>query len=243
MMAHKQGNKPGDDSSTLGLKFDSEKPRWELLPNEQLIEIVRIFNTLSKKEVGFDPLVYDREDLINDMLHRILSYKTANIISKQKFLAIIAFKMFFLLRGKPYIMEDFKKNQESEIRFDLIDMKDVEGVVNVYTMGAKKYADNNWKKVDKDRYYGALLRHFNTLRTDDRYDPELGCLHAHQVIWNLISLMWIESQVPEKIMNAAKKMQGLPAINIKTLKKKAAKKVAKKIKKRDRSRAFGNKIK
>jgi hypothetical protein len=59
-------------------------------------------------------------------------------------------------------------------------------------MGAKKYADNNWQKVSADRYFGAMVRHFKAAMIGQRYDAELGCLHLHQVIWNMMALMWLD---------------------------------------------------
>lgn len=245
-MAHEQGNKPTDDPNKYGLKFDSGKPRWELLPVEQLMEIIRVFNILIplngmvKNNIKFDLTKFDREDLINNILQEILMYKVGATFngSGQRYLAIIAFKMFFLLRAKPYTKEELTKST-SNSRWDLLDMKDVEGVVDVFTKGAAKYADNNWQKVSAKRYYDALIRHFNTVRTPERYDSELGCLHMHQAIWNVIALMWIESQIPESIMKASKKLRGVSLAvkppRQKAAKKKVAKKKAAKKKKRTSS--------
>ena len=236
-MAHLQGNNPGDDPTKYGLKFDSEKPRWGLLPTTQLEKVVEVFNMLlpsgESKEYGYLNLKdFDKEVLINVITNRIFSWKNGNKIfvnKRYRTLSIIAFEMFLLLRGKPYTDEELNRAKGCYNRWDLINMKDVEGVVNVYTMGAKKYADNNWQKVSPDRYYDALLRHFNTVRTSNRYDSELGCLHMHQAIWNVLSLMWIEDQIPESIKRVAQKLKGMPPIKVTIPKKKAVKKkVAKK---------------
>ena len=232
-MAHEQGNKPGDDPSKYGLKFDSEKPRWELIPKLELMKIVEVFNPLlpNGKACGydFDITKFNRENLINDIFQLIFSYgmgdKSSQLGPRHSLLTIIAFKIFFLLRNKPYSKEELERSNTG-LRWDLLNMKDIECVVNVYTMGARKYADHNWKRVSANRYYDALIRHFSTVRTPDRYDSELGCLHLHQAIWNVISLMWLESRIPDEILSAAKKLKGTSPIIVKPLKEKTAKKKA-----------------
>jgi len=219
-MAHLQGNKPTDDSNKYGLKFDSEKSRWSLLPIEQVMNVVRMFNS---DLLDIDIKKFHREDLINSIFSDISFYKKRTSQEKAKIMRAVAFKMFFLLRNKPYTKEELERSSYP-FRWDLLDIKDLEGVVNVYTMGAKKYAPNNWQKVSEERYYDALIRHFNTIRTPNRYDSELGCLHAHQVIWNALSLMWLNSQIPEEILKAAKKIKQAPSIMIKPVKKKIVKK-------------------
>jgi len=226
-MAHNQGNQPGDDPAIFGLKFDSEKPRWELLPSRQIIDIVKLFRPFIEVKVdSFNLKKFHRENIINDVIDNIMLFKPGrNNKFNYNLLSTIAFKIFFLLRGKSYTEEELIRSN-SPFRWDLLDMKDLEGIVNVYTAGAKKYADWNWQRVSSERYYDALIRHFSTVRTPDRYDSELGCLHLHQAIWNVISLMWLESRIPDEILSAAKKLKGTPPIRVKPLKEKTAKKKA-----------------
>jgi len=56
----------------------------------------------------------------------------------------------------------------------------VAAVVNVLTFGARKYAPDNWKKVETTRYEDALYRHLNAYHNGETHDKESGELHlAH----------------------------------------------------------------
>ena len=201
-MAHNQGNKPTDDPNKFGLKFDSEKPNWDLLPELQVIKIIRVFNEFTpsgkSNNLGFlaiDLKNFDRERLINSIIGEAFSWhmgvKSFNVGTNYcELLTTIGFKILFLLRNKSYTDEELKRMDS--LRFDLVNMQDIQAVVDIFTMGAKKYAPNNWKLVNPSRYYGAFMRHFLKIRTKELYDSELGCLHIHQALWNIIVLMWIE---------------------------------------------------
>lgn len=71
-------------------------------------------------------------------------------------------------------------------------------LAKVYTMGAKKYEPNNWRKGMKwSRVIGSLKRHLNALERGEDYDGERGVeadgksglLHAAHVAWNAITLL------------------------------------------------------
>ena len=222
-MAHEQGNQPTDDPSKYGLKFDSEKPRWELLPKHELMRVVDLFT-----KTLMDITKFNRESLINSIYTDMMTLENTHRDFKGRLLCGVAFKLFFLLRNKPYTKEELEVNIDG-LRWDLLDMKQVEKVVEVYTMGAKKYEDHNWKKVSAERYYGAFMRHFSTIRTGERYDSEFGCLHIHQAIWNILALIYLDNQIPDEIVKASKIIQNLPVISVelntkKIIKKKASKK-------------------
>jgi hypothetical protein len=230
-----QGNKPGDDPKTHGLKFDSDKIRWGLIPEPQLRQVVSVFGLYNKEsEYTFNGIniteEFNSEDLLNDIFQSILIMKNIPfILPGVKYSSVIAFKVFLFLRGIPYTKKELDKKPIPEsVRWNLLDYSQIERLAKLYTMGAMKYGDYNWKLVDPDRYYDALLRHFKFFRTNEPYDSELGCLHATQVIWNLIAMSWIQDKIPEEIVSASKKMRGLSTINVKAVKKTAKKKAVKK---------------
>lgn len=73
------------------------------------------------------------------------------------------------------------KYDTGKIRMELLSVPALEAISEVLTVGAKKYADHNWRKgFNWSRLFGALLRHtFAAMRGEDR-DPETGLLHmAH----------------------------------------------------------------
>lgn len=84
------------------------------------------------------------------------------------------------------------KYDSDKLRWDLLAWDAVEAIVDVYTYGAKKYADNNWKLVGKERYFSALCRHLIAHQTGEKIDKESGRSHLAHVAWNAITLLWFE---------------------------------------------------
>lgn len=68
-------------------------------------------------------------------------------------------------------------------------------VGKVGTMGAKKYTPNGWVKVENgvERYTDAMVRHYLTEETGEKFDPELtemageDIYHAACVAWNALA--------------------------------------------------------
>lgn len=78
------------------------------------------------------------------------------------------------MEGKKY---DHEKN-----RLDLLPFRALEEIARVLTFGARKYDDDNWRKVPnlRRRYFAAALRHLTAWRLGQRTDPETGFHHlAH----------------------------------------------------------------
>ena len=178
-----QGNKPTDDPEKYGLKFDGEKARWDLVPMKQLMELIE-----HHKSVVLIPDSFNEIELFNDTMSFMSFYK---IGSGKELLKHSGFNIFRLLKGRGYTEEEINRST-SDYRWDLYDIKDISGIVDVYSYGAKLYADNNWQKVKPDRYYSAFFRHFKTVITKERFDSESGMLHLYHALWNIIALMWFE---------------------------------------------------
>lgn len=74
------------------------------------------------------------------------------------------------------------KFDQEKARYDLLPFKALAEIVSVLTYGAKKYAPENWRKVEhpKSRYFAAALRHLVAWFGGERLDPESGHHHlAH----------------------------------------------------------------
>jgi len=81
------------------------------------------------------------------------------------------------------------KFDEGKLRYDLMPVHSLEGVVKILTFGAQKYDDNNWRKMENlDRYYAALMRHLEAVRKGEWLDSESGCPHLDHVMCNTIFL-------------------------------------------------------
>lgn len=88
------------------------------------------------------------------------------------------------------------KFDTGKLRWDLLPLECIEDCVKVLTMGANKYAPNNWQKVEgaNERYYAALLRHLSAWRQGEEIDPESGVSHLGHIMCNVIFLSWLEKQ-------------------------------------------------
>lgn len=85
------------------------------------------------------------------------------------------------------------KHDSQKPRWELLPLDAVEEVVKVLTFGAKKYGEDNWKKVrPRTRYSAALLRHMKARKCGERLDPESGLLHAAHEATNALFLVWME---------------------------------------------------
>lgn len=67
----------------------------------------------------------------------------------------------------------------------------IEGVMAVREMGTKKYGDpENWRQVEPERYWQALLRHTLAIWKDPySVDPESGLLHLEHICCNAAFLL------------------------------------------------------
>jgi len=74
------------------------------------------------------------------------------------------------------------KNDKDKTRMDLLPPKALEGIAKIFTFGAKKYNDYNYKNgdgLDWDRPYAAMIRHLNAWNDGEDLDPETGQSHLY----------------------------------------------------------------
>lgn len=66
-------------------------------------------------------------------------------------------------------------------------------VAKLYTMGAAKYSDDNWKLgMDYYRVYDAMQRHANYFWAGEERDPIDGQHHLDSVIWCAMTLRYYQ---------------------------------------------------
>ena len=84
-----------------------------------------------------------------------------------------------------------QKGQKLE-RFDLIPVEPLEELARVYGRGAKKYADDNWRRGYSWKLsYGAMMRHAVKFWKGEQCD-EIGNHHLACVAWHCFTMMWYE---------------------------------------------------
>jgi len=91
---------------------------------------------------------------------------------------------------------DAKKNDQGKLRYDLIPPECLKELAHVYTLGSRKYADDNWKNgLERHRIEAALMRHAEAARAGEARDPEDGQRHYASVAWCAFALMWYDMQL------------------------------------------------
>ena len=87
-------------------------------------------------------------------------------------------------------LKEGHKDDAEKIRYDLISFVGLEELAKVYTIGAKKYEDNNWRKGIKwSRIIAAMLRHLTSYIRGETYDKESGLNHLAHVAWGCFALI------------------------------------------------------
>jgi len=80
-----------------------------------------------------------------------------------------------------------------KIMFQLLDPNFIEGTAKVLTMGALKYAPDNWQKVDRIEYERALYHHLNEYLKGNKKDDESGLAHLYHLSCNAMFLNWFDT--------------------------------------------------
>ncbi len=88
-----------------------------------------------------------------------------------------------------------RKFDGDKLRWDLLPIREVEQVVEVLTIGARKYEDNNWQNVKPfTRYVAATFRHLAAWIKGEKLDPETNCHHLAHAVCCLLFLLWRDNQ-------------------------------------------------
>jgi len=91
-------------------------------------------------------------------------------------------------------LTDGLKHDGGKPRLELVPPILLEAVGTVMTHGAEKYGVGNWKKVDPERYKGALLRHLcKYLKSPKSVDEDSGLPHLYHVACNIAFLLYLDS--------------------------------------------------
>jgi hypothetical protein len=90
------------------------------------------------------------------------------------------------------------KRDQGKLRYDLIPPEPLAALAHVYTMGARKYTDHNWRKgMAWSRVIGAMMRHVEAFRKGISLDPVDGQHVLASVAWCALALMEYERTHPE----------------------------------------------
>ncbi|KKL79772.1 hypothetical protein LCGC14_2011520 [marine sediment metagenome] len=91
-----------------------------------------------------------------------------------------------------------KKFDGDKEKFDLLPMRPLLELAQLFTTGAAKYGIRNWEKGMKfGRLFAAMMRHAIKWWAGEKYDQENGQHHLVAVMWNAMVLMELEKTHPE----------------------------------------------
>lgn len=94
-------------------------------------------------------------------------------------------------------LEGGRKNDDGKLRMDLVPGYPLMRLAEVYTIGAAKYADDNWRAgISYKRIFAAMLRHAWKWFMGESFDPD-GQHHLSSVAWGAFTLMEYEITRPE----------------------------------------------
>lgn len=82
-----------------------------------------------------------------------------------------------------------RKDDEGKPRHSLLPFAGLEAVTQVLEYGAKRYSDNNWRKVDSARYVDATLRHLFAFCKGEYYDADSKLPHLAHAAANLLFIL------------------------------------------------------
>lgn len=104
------------------------------------------------------------------------------------------------IRNKPLNppQEGGTKHDQDKPRIELVDPEFIEGVAEVLTFGARKYAAHNWRSgIDASRLIGAAYRHLGAFNKGEDLDSESGLSHILHAACCLQFLHWTLTHKPE----------------------------------------------
>ena len=91
-----------------------------------------------------------------------------------------------------------QKFDAGKLRWTLLPFKAVKEVVKVLELGAKKYSVDNWKKISKERYKDALMRHVTSYLMGEKNDKESGLNHLAHAICCCLFIIWFDLKQEEQ---------------------------------------------
>ncbi len=84
-----------------------------------------------------------------------------------------------------------RDTRQDKGRYDLIPAPPLARLARIYELGARKYAEDNWRKGQNlRRYLDSLKRHITRFELGENQED-----HLAQAAWNLFSLMWTMAMI------------------------------------------------
>lgn len=162
---------------------------WDAEGDQPIIALIKYHDKEYPHSFCLNGLLQDGDCLNGDLMLEIPEYMTY----KDRDIVISADGCDNEMEKCEDIENESIKNdrKDDKVMMELLPWPELEEVGKVYTAGAKKYGPNKWQSLPDgyQRYKGAMLRHLTELEKGNDIDPETGCLHAAQIVWNAIAML------------------------------------------------------
>lgn len=90
------------------------------------------------------------------------------------------------------------KYDAGKLRYDLLPVKPLAAITEVFTFGATKYSERNWEKGMKfGRMYAAMQRHLQAFWGGQDLDEETALPHLAHAAFYMLALMELIETHPE----------------------------------------------
>src|SRR5690606_8472408 len=90
------------------------------------------------------------------------------------------------------------RHNGGKLRWSLVDFDALEDMVKVLEFGAKKYADNNWKKgLKTTEIFESMMKHMTAYMRGEDIDPESGLPHTGHILCNAMFLSYMQRFKPD----------------------------------------------
>jgi len=103
------------------------------------------------------------------------------------------------LKNMGRVTEDLIKNakggmkySKNKLRWTKFPFDAAEKAMLIMDYGAKKYEWDNWRSVDVELYFDALIRHLIAHLNGEIYDKESGFTHLDHMLCNALFIVWKE---------------------------------------------------
>ena len=92
------------------------------------------------------------------------------------------------------------KFDSDKLEFSLLPKGVLQPILRVLGFGKKKYAADNWQRVDnaRERYFNAIQRHLTSWWEGEKTDPETGENHLAHAACCILFLLWFDNQTTGK---------------------------------------------
>ncbi|MDX9738867.1 MAG: DUF5664 domain-containing protein [Candidatus Dojkabacteria bacterium] len=167
------------------------------------VQYTREYDVNTKKYKYYKDYHHTREYDVNTKKYKYYKdYRHASSITEEEFYEVL-YSWFLNISASN--VDSSRKTEglmkESldtpKLMFNCLTPEFEKAMVKVMTIGAAKYARNNWKQAtieQQEHYVDALMRHLNAWRSGEIIDTDSGCPHLAHLACNAMFLHFFDTE-------------------------------------------------